>query len=460
MVYSGASDHFGMIYAATTGQPILTSAGEAASALAPIPNAIKTSYLGFPSPVTSQLRTIARQITKGSSTPFAKAVALEKYFQSGKFTYTLGAVNLSNSARGLLTFLTTSRRGFCEQFAFAMAALARLVGIPSRIAIGYTPGSQPRGGLWQVTTADAHAWPELFFPDLGWLRFEPTPGGPSGQGTAQQPSYVIKSGPPSGGSSGPTTSAGSHRIGHIIVALQHNDVRPPITDPLAKGPPITSPVPSTRFHVPVAQILLALLALLLIAAATPGTARILSRRRRWRTAQGDAALARAAWQEVCADLEDFGLRRRHPRRCRPGPQVAGAKRGHDAPTGDPALPRVGARTSVHFRTANRWPTDRLDAIAARRLTASRAAVRTAESSRSPESCRQRGGEFPFTGELPSVRRRVFVRRRVAVRTAEGFRSPESCRPYGGGFSFAGGFSCWGAVKSPRSGKSPQPRRRF
>ena len=135
--------------------------------------------------MTPQLTKIAQQITKGAHTPFDKAIALEKYFQSGRFKYTLSALSLPNSPQGLLDFLTKDRRGFCEQFAFAMAVLARLVGIPSRIEIGYTSGIKQHNGRWKVTTADAHSWPELYFTGLGWLRFEPTPGGHDGQGTAQ-----------------------------------------------------------------------------------------------------------------------------------------------------------------------------------------------------------------------------------------------------------------------------------
>ena len=77
--------------------------------------------------------------------------------------------------------------------------LARLAGIPSRIAVGYTGGSAGPHGSWQVTTADAHAWPELYFPGQGWLRFEPTPHGAGDQGTATVPSYA----------SGPSTGSGA-----------------------------------------------------------------------------------------------------------------------------------------------------------------------------------------------------------------------------------------------------------
>src|SRR5258706_7717163 len=87
-----------------------------------------------------------------------------------------------------------------------MAVLARLIGTPSRIAIGYTAGQQHANGTWVVTTADAHAWPELYFSGAGWLRFEPTPGGLGGQQTAVEPSYVYNAGAggnSTGGAGGP-----------------------------------------------------------------------------------------------------------------------------------------------------------------------------------------------------------------------------------------------------------------
>ena len=91
-----------------------------------------------------------------------------------------------------------------------MAVLARLIGIPSRIAYGFTSGSSLGDNEWQVTTHDAHAWPELYFSGSGWLRFEPTPSGPTGQGTAYQPTYTdLASGTSAGtpAQSAPTTAA-------------------------------------------------------------------------------------------------------------------------------------------------------------------------------------------------------------------------------------------------------------
>ncbi len=305
MVYSGNADHSGMQYTATNGQPVLTTAIE--NSTQPIPAAIRKSYLGFNTSVTPQLTAIARAITKGATTPFQKAVKLENYFQSNQFTYNLHAPSLPNTAQGLLDFLTVSRQGFCEQFAFAMAVLARLVGIPSRIAIGYTGGTEHSGHVWKVTTADAHSWPELYFPQAGWLRFEPTPGGPHGQGTASPPSYVSSSaGSSNGGSNIPPITSKPGQITGVERGGPHVKAPPP--DQVGPVPPAR--LPAARSHAPIGQILLALLALLIVAAIIPGTARIVGRRRRWRAAVGDSGLASAAWQEVCADLDDFGLTHR------------------------------------------------------------------------------------------------------------------------------------------------------
>ncbi len=302
MIFSGSGSHSGMSYTVTSGQPIVTTAQE--NSKAPIPRSIRSAYLGFNSPVTKQLTAIARQITRGASTEFAKAQALERYFQTpGNFTYTLGALNLPNSAKGLLTFLTTGRRGSCEQFAFAMAVLARLVGIPARIAIGFTSGKEAHPhSTWHVTTADAHAWPELYFPTMGWLRFEPTPGGTDGQGSAVQPNYATQTKPgSSSGSKSPSTNPESNTGTRNPIGPGHVNAPPP--DPIGKVPAL--PAPPTP--APVAQILLSILILLLIAAVVPATARVIARRRRWHAAANDQALASAAWQEICADLADLGL---------------------------------------------------------------------------------------------------------------------------------------------------------
>ncbi len=154
------------------------------------PAAIADDYLNVPSAFRS-LTALARRVTANAATPYAKAIALQNWFaDSGQFSYSLSATEPPD-ASGLSHFLTVSRRGYCQQFAFAMAVLARLLGIPSRVAIGFTAGSPTGINTWEVKTSDAHAWPELYFQGAGWLRFEPTPTGSAGQGTATPPTYTV-----------------------------------------------------------------------------------------------------------------------------------------------------------------------------------------------------------------------------------------------------------------------------
>jgi transglutaminase-like putative cysteine protease len=160
---------------------------------APRVAAPSSRYLNVPPQYrTRKITKLVRRITAGRNTPYGKAVAIQAWFTApGHFKYSL-KVPSTQSPAALIQFLTKSKKGYCQQFAFAMAVLARLEGIPSRVVVGYTQGSFTGNDNWQVKTSDAHAWPELFFPGAGWLRFEPTPpdsAGQAGQATAIPPPY-------------------------------------------------------------------------------------------------------------------------------------------------------------------------------------------------------------------------------------------------------------------------------
>jgi transglutaminase-like putative cysteine protease len=131
----------------------------------------------LPDDFSDRVRELARDATEGASTPFEAAVALEDFFGSANgFTYTLDT-DLHSSSRALEAFLFDTRAGFCEQYAGAYAAMARAVGLPTRVAVGYQRGTQEGDGAWHVTNHDAHAWPEVWLGrDIGWYAFEPTPG--------------------------------------------------------------------------------------------------------------------------------------------------------------------------------------------------------------------------------------------------------------------------------------------
>jgi transglutaminase-like putative cysteine protease len=265
-------------------------------------------YLSVPEAYQS-LGPLAREIVEGQKGPGAKAAALESYFlDSGRFTYSLTPPTPPSGENAVWYFLKRSKTGYCQQFAFAMAVLARLLGIPSRVVVGYTAGTRTGPGNYVVRSSDAHAWPELYFQGYGWLRMEPTPSGTQvGQGTAIPPTY----------SAGGAGAAGQ--------STSKNGSTTPFKDRAQPGPQRTSG-PFNLSHkggllangqagkkarkgdsgLPL--LLIALAALLVIGLITPRVTRSLIRRRRWLTARSDAARAHAAWSELLDDLTDYGIR--------------------------------------------------------------------------------------------------------------------------------------------------------
>jgi transglutaminase-like putative cysteine protease len=135
---------------------------------------------------TSALKKLAASNTAGQTTEFAKVNALATWLSGPQFTYSLAPAQ-PTSAQSLVNFLTKGKSGFCVHYAYAMTVLTRLLGIPARFIVGYTAGTQQKDGSYVVKTTDSHAWTEVYFPSMGWIRFEPTP---AGQGTANTPDYM------------------------------------------------------------------------------------------------------------------------------------------------------------------------------------------------------------------------------------------------------------------------------
>lgn len=122
---------------------------------------------------TAAVREVAQRVTAGATTPYEQAVALQNYFRDTRnFTYdtTVAPVTSDDAVWDFLQ----EKRGYCVHFATAMTVMARMLGIPARIAVGFLPG-QPTGTTYTVTGKQTHAWPELYFAGAGWVRFEPTP---------------------------------------------------------------------------------------------------------------------------------------------------------------------------------------------------------------------------------------------------------------------------------------------
>lgn len=139
------------------------------------PAAIRERYLGLPSDFPFLASDQAREVTRSAETRYDKALALQDWFRT-QFDYSLEPDD-GHGDEALVDFLR-SGEGYCEQFAGAFAAMARSLDIPARVAVGFTPGTADPDdpGLYRVYGRHAHAWPEVFFPDTGWVAFEPTPG--------------------------------------------------------------------------------------------------------------------------------------------------------------------------------------------------------------------------------------------------------------------------------------------
>lgn len=135
-------------------------------ATAPEPDpALKREFTQVPDSLPSVVADTAREVTAGSANHYEQAVKLQDYFAvSGGFTYDT-EVQVGSGSAAIARFLK-DKEGFCVHFSFAMAAMARTLGIPARVAVGFTPGSAQPDGSMTVGLRDAHAWPELYFE--GW----------------------------------------------------------------------------------------------------------------------------------------------------------------------------------------------------------------------------------------------------------------------------------------------------
>ena len=330
------------------------------SAPAP-PAAISKPYLQVPAAYDS-LSGLAETIVKsaGAKTSFEKAVALQNWLADGAFKYTLKAPTVLD-ASGLTTFLERTKSGYCQQFSFAMAVLARLLGIPSRVAYGFTSGTGTgTTDRWLVTTHDAHAWPELYFQGLGWLRFEPTPSGSNGQGTAYAPSYTYVPGTGAPGStthpeatSAPTSAAGkgapNNLSPNLRAALEGGDL-----GSQGAGSANDARTPGVN---PWEVFGLVVAGLVVLGLAAPWTARLVIRRRRWRLrrhrggpggpgghgGQGggpdgaDVEWAHAAWLELRDDLVDYGA----GWRASESPRAVATRAGAELALAEPARAALG-----------------------------------------------------------------------------------------------------------------------
>jgi len=330
MIYSLRDDAGGRTYSVTSvrAEPTARQLAQAGPAAADV----LRRHLRLPSDIPQPVRRLADEVTEGARSQYEQAMMLQRWFAAeGGFVYDLNAA-APRGTSDLVDFLLVSKRGYCEQFAASMAMMARILGIPARVAMGYTRGSQGPDGRWVVRSRDAHAWPELYFEGAGWVRFEPTPAGTAGQGTATVPRYARPAAEeedrPRDGEESPTAPSSSGEA-------ERPATRPESREPADAGDAGRAGAADDGAEDGDRLVVgwLAGGALVLLFLATPLAARLLTRRRRWSralssaaadgrpaargpggrrepsiAAAGDAAaLAHAAWQELRADAIDHGV---------------------------------------------------------------------------------------------------------------------------------------------------------
>jgi len=241
--------------------------------------------------VPASLGELARTVTVSGTTNFERAVLLQKYFRDN-FTYSQAAGG-DQSTSALDSFLR-DKSGYCQQFAATMALMARSLGIPSRVVVGYTPGTKGTDGTWVVKGKDAHAWPELLFPGVGWVRFEPTPRGAADGGTVTVPNYAqqVPTPAPTGTSTAkPTSTSGSGKLDNLLA------------EGAAGTTPFDGPAAETTADQWRARGLVAVVVLALVLAAVPAAWRWLRRRRR----MSATASVEDAWEELRDTARDLGI---------------------------------------------------------------------------------------------------------------------------------------------------------
>uniref|UniRef100_UPI0034DE9A4B transglutaminase-like domain-containing protein n=1 Tax=Modestobacter roseus TaxID=1181884 RepID=UPI0034DE9A4B len=244
-------------------------------------------YLELP-PLAPAVTDLVEQLTGPEQSPYERVRAVLDHLtdRSNGFVYSL-STQPGTSGDDLADFLER-KRGYCEQYAGAMAVLVRAAGVPSRVVLGYTRGTDRPDGSRLVTSDDAHAWVEVYFPGQGWIPFDPTPiaaeraaelpWAPRADAPAAQTAAPVVPDAPAPAPAGPTAQ------------LDRDDQYVPLATPAtatARGPWLAG----------VAGLLL-----VVALAALPGVAR--HRRRLARLADGRPA---ALWEELLATATDLGV---------------------------------------------------------------------------------------------------------------------------------------------------------
>ena len=328
--------------------PTVDAAALSSATSAQPPDAI---FLSQDAGLPDAARRIGDQIAAANSTPYGRALALQTFFRD-EFTYSLD-VPRGHSNNAMRNFLET-RVGYCEQFAGTFAAIARYIGVPSRVAVGFTPGDLQSDGTYSVRGKYAHAWPEVWFDGIGWVAFEPTPGrGAPGSesATGLAPQQEGEDAPP------PTDPPVEDTVppSEATTPSEQQPLPPPtVAPPEQQQPPVDTPSSEHWWW------LWVVLGVGLAASWVVAMPEYVRRRRRRRLGHSPVAQVSGAWHEAERALARSGVRHTPGD---PAPTVALAA------ADSPADPRAVAALADHVTRAmysGAAPTDH-DVAEAQRL---------------------------------------------------------------------------------------------
>ncbi|TDW31194.1 transglutaminaseTgpA domain-containing protein [Cryobacterium psychrophilum] len=256
--------------------------------------------LDVPSGMPTIIEDRAREVTAGTTSSYDAAVALQGYLNGSAFTYdTESPVEEGYDGGGLdvVGVFLEKKRGYCVHFASAMASMARSLGIPSRISLGYLPGVKSQDleqgrGRYDVDSHDLHSWPELYFSGVGWVPFEPTPG----RGTV--PDYEQAA-------TTDTTTGATNETAPSAAAREPVD--PGAVDLQASG---ATSSPTRQAGTVLGQLASLALGLLLLLLVPAGVRAVQHRARHRRIRSGTLTRQQAvlaAWGELCDTVLDYGI---------------------------------------------------------------------------------------------------------------------------------------------------------
>jgi transglutaminase-like putative cysteine protease len=279
----------GLTWTMTGANPQLSSFSMINSLTAPL--AIQNAYTAVPPSLPTYVSDLARNVTKTAESRFEAAVRLQNWFRAN-FRYSLKTAP-GDGNPALLRFLAKGdggRVGYCEQFASAFAVMARTLGLPARVAIGFLHPDKTAAGQFVYSSYDMHAWPEVYFRGSGWVTFEPTPASSRPGGAGDVPSYTRGAVTKPGQGDDPQQSQGGRETSDPTSAASKrpNDLAPTSSSSSGSG-------------VPWGWLLGGLGALVVLGglALVPGTVR---RGRRARRLEGGAELAWAELRDTAIDL--------------------------------------------------------------------------------------------------------------------------------------------------------------